>query len=450
MLLHLLYPLIWLALRLFFRRLDIRGRDQVPLDRPLIFVANHPNVMLDSLILGFCVPGKTPHFLGKSTLFKRPLYAFFLRRLGVIPVSRAQDSDARIGSNQDMLRLACQVLQKGRSLALFPEGLSHAAFKVRNLKPGGARIALRVEDMAAGATGVCIVPVGLTYSDPGLFRSEVAVHFGAAIEATAFLPAYRANHSAGARALTDLLHQRLIGLTWHVDNPDLEKIIRDLASIYTEQIAADLPDSAALSSELRAGQEIIQAVHHFADSDPGLVQSFATRLRTHHRKLRRLGLEPYTFSPRADSPGLRHLILAVVLAPLALYGLAHNALPYFLPRLFVRPYRQTPEIIGTIKLSVGAAVFPLFYLALATTAHLLAGGSTALLYGCSLPLSGLFTLFYNEWILQKWPLWQNLIAPRKRNHYLVRLAAERTLLLRDLDALKERYLISLQPDDGKS
>jgi glycerol-3-phosphate O-acyltransferase/dihydroxyacetone phosphate acyltransferase len=445
MLLYLLYPIIWLGLRIFFRRIDIRGRDQVPLDRPLIFVANHPNVMLDGLILGFSSPGKIPRFLGKSTLFKRRLYAFFLRQLGVIPVSRAQDGGARVGRNQDMLQQACQVLQDGHSLALFPEGLSHAAIKVRKLKPGGARIALRVEDMTAGEAGVHIVPVGLTYADPGLFRSSVAVHFGEAIQVRPFLPAYRANHSAGARELTDVLHQHLTTLTWHIDNPDLETIVRDLAAIYTEQIAADLPDSAALSSELRAGREIIQAVHHFADADPVLVQSFSTRLRAHHRKLRRLGLEPYTFSPQTRPPRLRHLLLAVALAPMALYGFLHNALPYFLPRLFVRPYRQTPEMIGTIKLAVGAAIFPLYYLAWTSIAYLFTGWTTALFYGCSLPLSGFLTLFYQEQILQKWPLWQSLVAPRKRNHYLKRLAAERDLLLRDLDALKQHYLAGLQP-----
>ena len=196
MLLHILYPIVYSALWIFFRRIDIRGRDQVPLDRPVVFVANHPNVMLDSMLLGLCTPGKTPRFLGKSTLFKRSIYAFFLRRLGVIPVARAQDADTRMARNQDMLRLACQALQEGHSLALFPEGLSHAAIQVRRLKPGAARIALRAEDEVDGRAGVCVVPVGLTYADPGLFRSDVAVHFGEAIEVSPFLTTYRANRSA--------------------------------------------------------------------------------------------------------------------------------------------------------------------------------------------------------------------------------------------------------------
>ena len=439
MLLHLLRPIAALALWIFFRKIDVRGRDQVPTNRPLIFVANHPNVMLDTLILGFCAPGRTPRFLGKTALFKRPLYAFFMRRLGVIPVSRTQDASSRMTRNQDMLRLAGQALKEGRSLALFPEGLSHAAIKVRDLKPGAARIALRVEDEADGEAGVGLVPVGLTYSDPGLFRSEVAVHFGKPIEVSPFLPAYRHNHGEGARELTDLIHQRLAALTWHIDNPDLERIVRDLSSIYTEQIVRDLPDSAEFSRELRAGQEIIQAVHYFERTDPQLVQALATRLRLHHHKLGRLRLEPF-LSPGAAPPGPWHRLLALLLAPLALYGLLNNALPYLIPRLFVRPYRQDPEMIGTIKLAIGAVVFPLYYLAQIAIAYALTGWAAALFYGLTLPLSGLLVLFYNEWILQKWPLWQGLVAPRKRTYYLKKLAEERTLLLGELDRLKEQYL----------
>ncbi len=439
MLLLLLSPIARLVLWIFFRRLEIRGRDQVPGNRPVLYVANHPNVMLDTLILGLSTPGRIPRFLGKSTLFKNGLYAFFMRRLGVIPVSRTQDSGARIGRNQDMLRESCRVLQQGGSVALFPEGGSQAGRRVRPLKPGGARIALRAEEDCQGVR-ICIVPVGLAYTDPGLFRSDVSVHFGAPIEVGDFLEAYRANRSGGARALTQVLQERLTALTWHLDNPELDTIFADLTAIYTEQLATDLPETAELSSRLRVGQEIIQAVQHFADTDPALVQSFAQRLQAHHRKLRRLRLEPYALEPGVPAPGPGHLLLGLLLAPPALYGFLNNALPYFVPRLFVRPFAQTPEMVGTIKLSVGMAAFPLYYAIRTAIAWILWGWAVALPYACTLPLSGLFTLYYNEQILQRWPLWQSLIAPRRRRRYLSRLTSERADLIRDLDDLKVQYL----------
>ena len=142
MLLYILRPIVRLALWIFFRKIDVRGHDRVPSDRSLIFAANHPNVMPDTLILGLTLP-PDPRFLGKSTLFKNPFYAWFLRQPGVIPVARTRDRGSRTYSNRDMLRAACGALRDGHSLVIFPEGISHAEIKVRDLKPGAARIALQ-------------------------------------------------------------------------------------------------------------------------------------------------------------------------------------------------------------------------------------------------------------------------------------------------------------------
>ena len=72
MLTYIVHPILRLALWVFFRDIDVRGRDTVPLDGPLIYVANHPNVMMDPLIVGLNTPDQIPHFLGKGTLFSYP------------------------------------------------------------------------------------------------------------------------------------------------------------------------------------------------------------------------------------------------------------------------------------------------------------------------------------------------------------------------------------------
>ena len=80
--------------------------------------------------------------------------------------------------------------------------------------------------------------------------------------------------------------------------------------------------------------------------------------------------------------------------------------------------------------------------------YYLFGAGTAALYGVTLPISGLFVLWYNERILQRWPLWQGLVAPRKRTYYLKRMAGERTELEAELDELKRRYADMLGRENG--
>jgi 1-acyl-sn-glycerol-3-phosphate acyltransferase len=438
MLLWILRLATRLALRIFFREIEVRGRERVPADRALIFVANHPNVMLDSLILGVLAPGTPPRFLGKSTLFRNPISGWFLYRLGVIPVARSQDTGARKTRNRDMLREACQTLSEGGHLAMYPEGLSHPEPRVQSLKPGAARIALRAESESDGSARTCIVPVGLTYSDPGIFRSEVFVQFGDAISVAPLGPAYREDRNAAERDLTDQIHERLSALTRHIEEPDLESVISDLSAIYTKTVEVDVPDSVDFSRRLHAEQEIIRAVHYFAEIDPDLVNSVAARLRAHHRKLRRLRLSPRV-SPH-ESPPVWKLLVSLVLLPVVLLGFVSNALPYYLPRWLARPYRGNPETVGTVKIAAGAMLFPVWYSASTATAYLLAGIHMAVLFGIALPVSGLVTLLFEERILRRWPMWQGLVRPRRRRYYLRRLSDDRAALMRELDVLRERYL----------
>jgi 1-acyl-sn-glycerol-3-phosphate acyltransferase len=88
--------------------------------------------------------------------------------------------------NEGTLEAAKGALVKGRAITIFPEGKSHSEPALAELKTGAARIALGA---AKEGAAVRIVPVGLTYEDKHLFRSEVLIEVGTPIEVKDFLPA---------------------------------------------------------------------------------------------------------------------------------------------------------------------------------------------------------------------------------------------------------------------
>ncbi|MEE3258924.1 MAG: 1-acyl-sn-glycerol-3-phosphate acyltransferase [Candidatus Latescibacterota bacterium] len=431
----ILAPIIRLALWIYFRRIEVRGREFIPHNRPLIFVANHPNVMLDTLLLAAMIPGRKPHFLAKSTLFKRRLYAFFLRQLGALAVRRQQDGAH--GGNRDMFRQACAVLQQDGALALFPEGGSRAGRQVHTLKPGAARIALHAA--AAGAHQTCIVPVGLTYTAPELFRSDVELHFGPPIAVADFLATHQQNRQRAATQLTTAIHAHLVQLTWHLDSPALAQPIEDATTLYAARLADEFSANPHLSPHLRAGQALIRAAHHYAATEPALFDILSHRLRIYQRKIRRLAF-PHPGLPDHEPISPQRPLLAIGLALPALYGLLHNALPYLLPRLCARSFQREPEMISTVKFAVGTAAFPLYYLLRTGVSGVFWGWPSALFYGLTLPLSGLLALYYRERILATIPLWKLWATPKRRRAHLEKLNCERRALLADLDQLKERYI----------
>jgi glycerol-3-phosphate O-acyltransferase/dihydroxyacetone phosphate acyltransferase len=130
--------------RLYYPARSVDSGERIPRGKPLVFVLNHPNGLLDPIVLRVA-SGRPSRFLAKSTLFGNPLGRLAMSAFGSIPVYRAHESGARSGdaSRNDVSFARCRAeLAAGSVLALFPEGVSHSDPEMRPLKIGAARIAL--------------------------------------------------------------------------------------------------------------------------------------------------------------------------------------------------------------------------------------------------------------------------------------------------------------------
>lgn len=115
------YSLInWLghsALSSFFSKIVVVGGDHVPLEGPVIVVANHWAGAVDpALLSGFFPHGRKLHYWSKSTLFKNPLVSHVLVDAGNIPVDRMTKD------NQKLFAKTFDCLKLSEVVAIFPEG----------------------------------------------------------------------------------------------------------------------------------------------------------------------------------------------------------------------------------------------------------------------------------------------------------------------------------------
>ena len=125
-------------------RSQVKGRENIPSQGPLLVVANHLN-LADPPLLGVCL-GRKVMFMAKKELFHFRVSGYFMRSFGAFPVHRSQ-------LDRKALRQAEQMLADGQALAMFPEGK-----RSRNaqLKPAFSGSAL-----VASHSGVLILPVGI-------------------------------------------------------------------------------------------------------------------------------------------------------------------------------------------------------------------------------------------------------------------------------------------------
>ena len=92
MLYQLLKPVGVTGINLFFNSISVENQERIPNQGPLIIAANHPNTMMDPLIVGANC-NRRVSFLARSTLFSNKVFAWLLGLIGIIPVYRKIDAE---------------------------------------------------------------------------------------------------------------------------------------------------------------------------------------------------------------------------------------------------------------------------------------------------------------------------------------------------------------------
>jgi 1-acyl-sn-glycerol-3-phosphate acyltransferase len=109
----------------FFERIEVRHPECVPPAGPVLLCINHPNNLIDSLLVGSVLPRKV-HFLATAALLRNPVVARVLVAVGAIPVHRKADDPDRMGRHMEMFAACDQAFDRGRLVAIYPEGATRA------------------------------------------------------------------------------------------------------------------------------------------------------------------------------------------------------------------------------------------------------------------------------------------------------------------------------------
>ena len=208
----------------FFKAVEVRRPERVPREGPVLLCINHPNNLIDSLLVGAVVPRKV-HYMATAALFRNPLLARFLTACGVIPVHRRQDDPDKMDKNVATFEACFGTLAEGHLIGIYPEGTTHAEPRVQRIKTGAARIALEAEARHDGKLGLALVPVGLTFEARKSFRSRVLVTFGEPIEFKPYLDHYREDPRKAVDALTTAIQWAMEGQVIHVERIDADDLV---------------------------------------------------------------------------------------------------------------------------------------------------------------------------------------------------------------------------------
>lgn len=193
----------------FYPNVKIVGQENIPpKGQPVIYVLNHPNFLLDRVMLTLGLRRRIS-CMGKSTFYSHPISRLAMETFGGLPVYRKVDDGLPFGPRGDAAKRNKQVLTHCRNLlhhgdgfALFPEGTTHSEPELLPLQSGAARIALEAESEANWQREVWIVPVGVWYEDKTRFRSSGCVAFGTAVKPKNYEELYKKDVRQAIKLIT--------------------------------------------------------------------------------------------------------------------------------------------------------------------------------------------------------------------------------------------------------
>ncbi|HEV8438206.1 MAG TPA: lysophospholipid acyltransferase family protein [Methylomirabilota bacterium] len=433
----------------FFKSVDVRRAEQVPRRGPVLLCINHPNNLIDSLLVGAVLSRKV-HYLATATLFRNALLARFLTACGAIPVYRKQDRPDRMDRNVDTFAACFGALERGELIGIYPEGTTHAEARVQRIKTGAARIALEYESRRGAGSGdpLSLVPVGLTFDARKSFRGRVRVAFGEPVAVTPYLAAYREDPVKAVDALTTAIQWAMEAQVLHVERADRAELIRAVEELYRSDLVRELHQERGLSASqidpLRLSQTIADAVAYFEAHEPERVERLWRELRHYRAMLAAYRVRDQAVRARLDrsTPARRllHSWEASLGFPVFLYGVVVNALPYLVPRWLARRTARKETDYATTRLLSSVVAFPLFWGLEIWLVGRLAGAGWATLFAASLPLSGLLAYRYLGGAARLGSQLRFGVLSVTRHQAASRLLAARRTIIGLLEEAKTDYL----------
>lgn len=435
---RLIRGILGIALRVYFRRIEVTGLENVPPDSPVIFVLNHPNALVDPAFL-LCLAPRRVAFVAKAPLFRMPVIGYLVRALDSLPAYRRQDEGEDVSRNIETFAAARKLLARGVTIGICPEGVSHDEPRLKPLKTGAARIALAAAS-SGEALNLQIVPVGLYYTEKTTFRSSALLYFaeGLPVEPVV-LEADGTPPRAAVRELSDRIEKALREVMLHAEQEEALSLIDRAERIFSAAEAGEQEQDLARSLELR--QRFLAGYAFYRGHSPRRLDAIEARIARFEYEMKQAGIDPSDLSlpPTAAHTvfGLvAQIFTCVLLAPFALFGtLVHYPAYRFGGFLSRRLARREQDVLSTLKIISAMLFFPLTWIVVAAISWALAGwlaGVSALIIT---PLCGYVAVRFFEEIDRFVGSFVALALFVMRRRSFVRLLAERAAIRREILAL---------------
>lgn len=196
----------------------VRRKEMLQSKGPLLIAANHPNSFLDAVLIA-CLFRAPVYSLARGDVFAHPLAGKILSALNIFPVYRLREGSENLAHNYTTFDGCMEIFRKNGIVLIFSEGLSINEWRLRPLKKGTARLAIRAWDEGIPLS---VLPTGINYDNFGRTGKIAHLLFGERI--TGSVIRSKPNFGEKVSTFNNMLNDKLEELVYEI--PDGDKALR--------------------------------------------------------------------------------------------------------------------------------------------------------------------------------------------------------------------------------
>ena len=178
-----------------YRKVEVRGAENLPKDGPVILAPNHCNTLMDAIVM-LRADRNITVFGARADMFNNKLVAKLMYYFRILPMVRQRDGLRNVLKNVETQEVIVATLENDVKFCIFPEGRHRAEKSLLPLGKGIFRAALAANAKFGDKKPVYIVPVGIEYGDFFRYRSTSLVTYGKPINITEFVKNFDSENEA--------------------------------------------------------------------------------------------------------------------------------------------------------------------------------------------------------------------------------------------------------------
>lgn len=433
MLYHILKFIIGVGIRLYYNEIRVNNKQYLASGKkPMIIIANHPNTLMDAWVIGMVC--KQPiYYMAKATLFDSKFKLKLLTSLNMIPINRKGEGIIKGVDNVDSLSECYKVLSEGKTLVIFPEGSSYKERVLRELKTGTARIALETERLNGGKLDLQVVAVGINYSQPERFRSNIYIDVDQPRTVMDHYDEYLVNSKTAAYKLTDQFRSRLEKVLVTTESKEEEELLEDIYKVLNTKYIPS-PDKG-VQRQVNELKDIKNQLDEKKLIQPWRVEEIRQKMKAINWKLEKMNIRADFLDRKFRSTlflrqFLTSLVFILVALPLAVFGIIHNIVQYLFTDWLVPRLSKDIEYFAPLAILVGIVLYPLSYTGFLLFAHYILGLEWLgmLIYLFLMPFTGVFTYWFFKYLKHISYKWRYMLLMVDRKDTLHELQLEKKRL----------------------